>query len=246
MYLKQEWFLFPTHFVPKTFKNITTETFIPTEKIALESKIFKSKNDKAPTIILFAGNAQNAISVGKLIWNAFGREVNIATMNYRGYGGSNGVPSEENLHADALTFTRYVKAQYPQRKLYIMGISLGTAVASYVASKEDIEGLILMTPFDNMLNVSRSKYPYLPIKYMLKHHFNSKKHLRNATIPVSIIRAGKDEVIPARYTESLVNSLQNVTYDATLENMSHTQILTEPHFKKLKEVLKNSLESLAQ
>lgn len=244
MYFSQTSLIFPSNFAPKSL-NPEFTVFTTSDGTKLESKILNANpnNKNAPVVVLFTGNAQNAMYVSKSIYEAFNEKFNVATINYRSYGQSEGTPSEKFIFSDSLEFTKMIKQQFKNQKIYIMGISLGSGVASYISSKETAKGVILMVPFDSIENVAQSKYSWLPVKYLLKHKFNSVKHLKNVTTPIAIMRAENDKTINAIHTQILEKSVKNVSYSFVHKGMGHTQILQAEHSKELSNTLKNAVQS---
>jgi pimeloyl-ACP methyl ester carboxylesterase len=108
-------------------------------------------------------------------------------MNYRGYGGSDGTPSETALLSDALFVFDYMLATegIDPAHVVLMGRSLGSGVAVHVAAKRKVGGVILVTPFDSLVNVARAHYPIFPVGLMLKHRFDSAALAPGITTPGS-------------------------------------------------------------
>ncbi|MAI07408.1 MAG: hypothetical protein CMF61_00480 [Magnetococcales bacterium] len=247
MFFRQERLLFPAHLAPASpDENYTS--FKTDDQFLLETKIFRAtaNANKTPLLILFTGNAQNAILAGEGIWKGFEENINLATMNYRNYGNSEGQPTEKNIFKDAVAFTKFIKSEYPSEKVYLMGISLGTGIASYVASQIDVDGVILMTPYDSIVNVGQAQYPFLPVKFLIKHPFDTTLHIQNVQAPVAIMRAGNDKVILSERTNNLVNFVPNLAYDHTVPNMEHTEILEPQNRKLLISELKKAFQALTK
>lgn len=83
---------------------------------------------------------------------------------YRGYGPSSGVPGEAELFADSLAVIDDIVSRYSPKKIFLIGRSLGSGVACYAAANKEIQGLILITPYDSIENIARLNYPWLPVK----------------------------------------------------------------------------------
>jgi pimeloyl-ACP methyl ester carboxylesterase len=98
-----------------------------------------------------------------------------ASLNYRGYGASEGEPSQTALVADAQAVFDALAAdpRIDPKRIVVIGRSLGSGVAVQLAAKRPLQALILITPYDSMLSVAAEKYPYLPIRWMLRHPFDS-------------------------------------------------------------------------
>ncbi len=160
----------------------------------------------APLIIYFGGNYED-ISLNiedKRMYPGH----SLALVNYRGYGLSGGKPSEKNLYKDALFIYDYFadRSEVDASKIVVMGSSLGGAVATYVAAHREVSGAILITPFDSALSVARDLYPFLPVKLMLRHHFDAATVAKAVTAPMVMIAAPDDEMIPFKHAENLFNA----------------------------------------
>lgn len=148
---------------------------IPTDGIMLEGYIERSFG--TGSVLYFPGNAEEVSPfVGSTAYSG-----NLIAFNYRGYGKSTGKPSEEALFHDALVIydTLVASGFIDPKYTIIIGRSLGTGVASYLASKRPSSGLVLITPFDSLESVAQEKYAIFPIPILLKHRFLSTSYLKN-------------------------------------------------------------------
>ena len=135
--------------------------------------------EPAPLLIYFGGNAEEASWVLSELahipgWSAL-------VVNYRGYGQSEGAPSERALFADALAlYDQAIKRlDIEPHRVVAMGRSLGTGVATYLASQRPIAAVILVSPYDSLVSIAQRAYPFLPVRLLLKHRFDS-RHARPA------------------------------------------------------------------
>ena len=115
-----------------------------------------------PLILYFGGNAEEVswmLQAGRR--NAPG--AGWLLVNYRGYGGSEGAPSAENISADAVRWYDHARAELKAKKIVVFGRSLGSGAAVHVAAHRPVEGAILVTPFDSLTEVARRHYPFLPV-----------------------------------------------------------------------------------
>ena len=122
-------------------------------------------------------------------------------VDYRGYGASGGSPSEKALVADALLWHDKVKPGY--EKIYVFGRSLGSGVAVQLAAQRPIAGVILVAPFDSLVELGKRYYPFLPVNWMLKHRFDSVAIAPSIKAPLLCIVAESDEIIPAEHSRRL-------------------------------------------
>ena len=220
------------------FKNIYANSYMPqrakliefttSDGLKLEGGYLEHKKG-LPLVLYFGGNAANVLyflddTASKL------KGYNFIAFNYPGYANSEGKPSEEKILKYALEIAKKYKPQH------IIGRSLGTAVASYVASKIEIDRLLLITPFDSIADVAQSKYPIFPIKLLVKHKFNELEWLKNSKAKqINAIFVKNDEVIPLKNIEQLKNS---VKFNKTLTiDSSHNYIYEDKNISRQIEAL---------
>ena len=146
---------------------------------------------------------------------------------YRGYGASEGTPTEADILEDALAVYDQVHARQPGAHIVVIGRSLGSAVASYVASKRPVAKLVLVTPFDSMANVAQSHYPWLPVRWLLQDRYDQAAYLAQYHGPLLIVRAGRDDVVPAASTNQLIASLKTPPQVLHLPNADHSTVATD-------------------
>jgi hypothetical protein len=153
-------------------------------------------------LVYFGGNAED-VSWNIDAFSAAFPDHSLYLVNYRGYGGSTGQPSESGLFADALTVYDHVRAQ--RSEISLMGRSLGSGVAVYVASERPAHKLVLVTAYDSLVNVARSHFRFLPVRLLLRDRYESVRRTRDITAPVLMVIAGDDEIIPRARSEALSN-----------------------------------------
>lgn len=127
---------------------------------------------------------------------------------YRGYGPSTGRPGEAELFADALAVVDDIRGTYSPKEIYLIGRSLGSGVACYVAGRREVHGAVLITPYDSIENVARSHYPWIPVALFLRHRFDSLASLARIRCPLLVIYGGRDRVIEPIRTENLIAHIQ--------------------------------------
>jgi pimeloyl-ACP methyl ester carboxylesterase len=160
------------------------------------------------TLLLFHGNAGH---VGHRAYYAdlarLGLRVILA--EYPGYGPRSGKPGEEILVADAVETIRLARREFAG-PLLLAGESLGSGVAAaaYARVPDAVAAVLLITPWDSLTNVASHHYPWLPVRWMLRDRYDSIVHLASAQVPVAVLVAERDSVVPARYGENLYDSLR--------------------------------------
>ena len=131
-------------------------------------------------------------------------EHSLYLVNYRGYGGSSGRPSEMALLADALAVFDHVRTQHPD--IAVMGRSLGSGVAVQLAAARPVSRLVLVTPFDSLVNVAKEYFRWLPVGLLMRDRYESASRAHTVQAPVLIVIAGEDEIIPGRRSEALAEA----------------------------------------
>jgi uncharacterized protein len=154
-------------------------------------------------IIYFGGNAEE---VSWMLDHAARRTPGTGWLlvDYRGYGASGGSPSERALVADAVRWYETMAKDY--KSIYLFGRSLGSGVAVQLAAQRPTAGVILVAPFDSLVEVGRRYYPFLPVGWMLKHRFESVALAPQISAPLLCIVATGDEIIPAVHSQRLYDA----------------------------------------
>ena len=163
-------------------------------------------------LLLFHGNAGNLSTEGRPEHDRQLRDLglNILAIDYRGYGASEGQPSESGLYADAEASYRYLRdrlAVSPDR-IVIYGHSLGAAVAIDLASRVDAAGLIAEGAFTSVPELGREFYPFIPVRWVTRSRFASIDKIHSIAMPKLFIHARADATIPMRHGLRLFEEAQ--------------------------------------
>ena len=184
--------------------------------------------DTMQALIYFGGNAED-VSYSFPRFAAAFPDIAIYMMHYRGYGGSSGRPSESALHTDAKELFKMVQAKHPD--VIVVGRSLGSGIAIRLASEEPVRRLVLITPFDSILNIAKRAAPFLPIGLMMQDRYESWRVAPLVRSPTLIITADNDEIIPASNTAALFRAFSpGVATLQTMEGTNHNSISQKPEF----------------
>ncbi|MBU2645834.1 lysophospholipase [bacterium] len=186
--------------------------------------IRKGSHAQSPLIIYYGGNAEE-VSGNLLDLERF-PPASLLLMNYRGYGKSTGKPSEDNLVSDAIfVFDEIVRKEgIDPRQVLLMGRSLGSGVAVQVAAQRTVGGLILVTPFDSLVEVARSHYPIFPVGLAIRHRFESAQLAPKIKAPALILMGSADRIVPNRHSKALAKSWGGSVNVITIQNADHNSI----------------------
>lgn len=127
----------------------------------------------------------------------------LVAMSYRGYGSSEGTPSEARLHADAEAIYTEIIRSVPPEQIVIFGESLGTGVALNLARKAKAKAIILDSPYLSILARAQAEYPWLPVSLILNDTFRSDQWIGGVKSPILIVHGTADRLIPLTDSESL-------------------------------------------
>jgi pimeloyl-ACP methyl ester carboxylesterase len=173
-------------------------------------------------LIYFGGNAEDVSRNLPEFAEAF-PEYAVYLLNYRGFGGSGGSPSEAAIAEDALALFDQVYASHTQVSL--IGRSLGSGVAVRLASQRPVQNLILVTPYNSLEEIAARQYPWVPVKWLLKDRFESGKYAAHIRVPTLLLAASDDEVIPRASTQRLLENFpQGVAVLRVVPDSGHNSI----------------------
>ena len=164
-------------------------------------RIWELHPEAHDALIYFGGNGER-VGANLPDFDAAFPDRAVYLVNYRGFDGSTGRPSESALISDAQCIYDWAAARHP--RIVAIGRSLGSAVATALAASRPIERLILVTPFDSIANVAANSLPWVPVRWLLRDHFDSAARIVKVTLPVLIIVAEHDEVISRRRSDALI------------------------------------------
>ena len=127
----------------------------------------------------------------------------LVALSYRGYGGSDGSPSEEGLIADARAAYDFASARHPDATIAVWGESLGTGVATALAAEKPVRALVLESPFTSTADIALATYPFIPVRLLMKDQFKSDERIGAVKAPILILHGARDRVVPIAYGERL-------------------------------------------
>jgi pimeloyl-ACP methyl ester carboxylesterase len=180
-------------------------------------------------ILGFGGNAWNGQDVAEYLHEIYPQH-DVVAFHYRGYAPSTGSPSGEALTADApLVYEAAVTHVQPARVIAV-GFSIGTGIAAQLTAQRKLDGLILVTPFDSLKALAQAMFPWLPIGPFFNHQIDVVGPLSRAQVPVAIIAAERDEIVPPERTQALRKEVANLVFDRTIAGAGHNDIYARSDF----------------
>jgi uncharacterized protein len=196
----------------------------------LRGWLVRGSGTPAPLVIYFGGNAEEVSWLADVADEFAGWS--LLLVNYRGYGESGGRPGEKALLADSLAvydFAKGHKGVNPER-IVAMGRSLGSGVAVHLAAERPLRGVILVSPYDSLVEVGRRHYPFLPVSLMLRHRFDSIARATRVDAPMLCLVATGDRIIPAPHSRALFEAWRGVKTWREVPDADHDSIAGEPEY----------------
>lgn len=197
-----------------------------------------------PAVLYFSGNAEE--QTGFFLWSPNElRAYTVAGVDYRGYGASDGKPSEAAVKADALAvYDALLEKLGPDGRIVVMGRSLGSGVAAFVAANRPVAGVILVTPYDSLAAVGQAAHRFAPVRLLMKHPFDVAPDAARITAPALFLVAGDDHLIPPARAEALAGLWPGPKTYEVIAAATHNNILDSPRYWQIiREFLKGCLGS---
>ncbi len=186
------------------------------------------RHDGPKAIIYFGGNGDDVSGNLDALTRAFPEHA-LYLMHYRGYGGSSGTPSEEANAQDAAALFEQVHAEHPN--VSVIGRSLGSGVAVRLASQHPVAHLVLVTPYDSILNVAAQKYRWFPVWLLLRDRYESIRYAPLVTAPTLIVAAQRDAVISSAHSTNLLAHFnKGIATMITLAGVGHNDFESNPEY----------------
>tara|TARA_B100000029_G_scaffold347699_1_gene340023 strand:+ start:59 stop:892 length:834 start_codon:yes stop_codon:yes gene_type:complete len=200
----------------------------------------KNLNDYK-TILFLHGNAGSLENRIHKINHFKDMNVNFLLVAWRGFSGNKGKPTEKGLYEDARSAVEWLQSKgVEESNIIIYGESLGTGVATEIAQNKNFAGVILESPFTSMIDAGKNKYPYLPVKFLLKDKYESNKKIKNIKRPILIMHGKVDNIVPFEMGKKMYELANQPKYSYFSEYDDHMMEYNE----KLLNVVNSFINSL--
>jgi fermentation-respiration switch protein FrsA (DUF1100 family) len=172
--------------------------------------------------VLYApGNGGNRLGRAEVADAIAGLGFTVLLLEYRGYGGNPGKPSEDGLASDARAGAAFLRAQgYPGNRTIYVGESLGTGVVARLATTDAPAGLVLRSPFPSLVAVARAAYPWLPAG-LLRDRFDTTSALSRVEAPITVLSGDADEIVPPEQSAVVAAQVRTLHRQVTLPGVGH-------------------------
>lgn len=236
-YVFQKQFIFQGKSLPQDYKFSFS---LPHEEVKLPAKdgtkinAIYIKTSKTPkgVVLYFHGNANNLQRWANYHTDFTERGYDFFSIDYRGYGKTKGQPNIENLYSDATMAYDFVKEKYSADSIVIYGRSLGTGIATQLATRKSAQLLLLETPYNTLRSVIATRFIPLWLPFPLKYPLENVLSLPQVPIPVTIFHGTKDEVIAYELAEKLRPVLRDKDTFITIPGGGHKNLTDFSEFQE--------------
>ncbi len=246
VYFNQEAMIFQATKLPKEYKydynqyfeEINIKSF---DNTILNGLLFKSKDVSNGLVFYLHGNAGALNTWGNIAENYTNLGYDIFILDYRSYGKSEGeIKSELQFNNDVSAVYKFLLLKYKEENITIIGYSIGTGPATFLASNSNPKQLILQAPYFNFLELSNERVPFIP-DFFKKYKFETNKLIPKVKSPIFIFHGDKDQIINYNNAERLSKLLKPNDHFFTLKGQGHIGINeNQEYLDELKNILKTN------
>ena len=176
-------------------------------------------------IVIFHGNAGSACD--RMYYVDLFQDIpaNIVILEYPGFGKDGRKPGEEIILSEAFDLIKHIqKVQSEKLPIYLLGESLGTGVATWLAAEEEVQGLILISPYTSFVDLAVAHYFWLPVNLLLKNRFLADKWAKNVNSKVLAFHGMKDTIIPIKFARRQMTNFTCPKKLIEFDNTAHNDI----------------------
>jgi len=185
--------------------------------------------DTGMAVLVAPGNGGNRAGRAGLAEELSRRGLAVLLMDYRGYGGNPGTPSETGLAADAdAAVVALAALGYPPDRTLYLGESLGTGVVAALQSRHPPAGIVLRSPFTDLADVGAHHYPWLPVRALLRDRFPVEEHLAGSDVPVTVVYGDRDSVVPTALSARVADGAPSLAERVVLEADHNDAVMFGP------------------
>ncbi len=180
------------------------------------------RGDTGMAVLVAPGNGGNRAGRAGLAEELSRRGLAVLLVDYRGYGGNPGSPSEEGLAADADAAVEALgELGYPPERTIYFGESLGGGVVAALQARRTPAGLVLRSPFTELADVGSHHYPWLPVRLLLRERFPVAEHLASSDVPVTVVYGDRDTVVPSSLSARVADEARSLSERVVIQGADH-------------------------
>ena len=195
--------------------------------ITLEGAIYESQ-DSQTTLLMFVGRSHDAVGLISKLSLTY-PNARVIAFNYRSYGKSEGKVDEKNMYVDGLKIATLVEKNYGE--FYLLGYSIGSSVASYVAAHHQVKKLFLVGAFNSIASLAKSKFvdrsffPFIDLSKVFRYKFRTGEYVKSIEAPTYLFVSKSDRITYIENARELKENIKNLAEYRELDGLSHKEIL---------------------
>jgi pimeloyl-ACP methyl ester carboxylesterase len=179
--------------------------------------------DRRTAVLFVPGNGGNRLGRAEFAVRLSRRGFAVLLLDYRGYGGNPGSPSEQGLVLDALVAAEALEELgYPPERTIYFGESLGTGVVAALQAQRPPAAMVLRSPYTELADVGAHHYRFLPVRFVLCDRFPVLAHLQHSKVPVTVVYGDQDLVVPSRLSAQVAAGAPSLVEELVLAGADHS------------------------
>lgn len=213
------------------------------DHVILQHWFAPPKNETYPVLVFFHGNGGHLGHYAPIISQMLDKGYGVMAVEYRGYGTNDGEITETGLYSDGHSAMKWILNRgYSRDNIYLVGLSLGSAISVEMAATYDVAGLVLLAPFTRASDIGKAHYWYLPVSLLIKDRFENDKKIDKIKTPLLVIHGGQDETVSIKYGRKLFKKAQQPKKFIEIERAHHNDLFEKGAFDKIHTFIQSYLE----
>lgn len=191
-----------------------------------------------PMIVYYHGNSVNLSTRVSKFNELMDMGYGFVAITYRGFGRSEGAPSKDGIYDDARAGMAFAKQLgFKSEDLILIGESIGTGMATKMATENDVRGVLLITPYTSIADRGQETYWYLPIRHLVFDNFSNADIIAQVKAPILMIHGDNDDVIPHTHSEKLAELITSPYKLIIYPNINHSNYNSREVFMEMTKFL---------
>jgi fermentation-respiration switch protein FrsA (DUF1100 family) len=199
-----------------------------------------------PTVVLLHGNGGSLRRERYRLQHFRDARMGVLLLEYRGYSGNPGTPTEQGLYADARAALDWLQASgVASDSVVVYGRSLGTGVATKIAAEREIGAVVLEAPYTSTVDVAALRFPIVPVSWLMEDRFESLDRIGAVTEPLLVMHGDSDSVIPQRLGRRLYDAARSPKEGFWPRGLGHNDIFDNGGFAAALEFIERRVGAIA-
>lgn len=212
---------FPDRAAPVAVDGVREVGLTTSDGLRLTAWRVESSTQDGAAVLVAPGNGGNRAGRLPLARALAGHGLTVLLLDYRGYGGNPGAPSEGGLARDVRAGWDHLTAEFPADRIVLFGESLGAAVVTRLATTVTARGVVLRSPFSSLAAVGRAHYPFLPVGALLRDRFPVAELVPRVTVPTIVVYGTRDTIVPPAQSRAVADAAAGLVDTIAVDGADH-------------------------